>query len=484
MQQKKINLFDRKPGANENPKFRIAKAKNYLWAKMNFLFFLIFLMLFSLNAFSQKEQFDMVRFNQPTGWQRHDGNGTVIMIDTQTVNGLTQFCQIILYPGRNSTGSANKDFKSAWNNLVTIPTQSKAKPAVQKSSSEGWTIITGSANIISKGIQYKTLVTSISGFGKTIPVQVNTAGGDYAAAVEKFFNELDLDKNTTPSISSFNKITMNDYDFITPEGWQMQKKPDHLAIQNLQSGCIIQILAPQPSSGNLSQDATAVFDMMYKGWNYQQTGEKQFLLAKGFLPGGLEFFRKEATMSGYTADGQYNLEEGSAMVVKAGNNIAIISMRHNSSSLGHDACYKNYNTVARFLNSFTVKSLPVTLPSEDNAKRILGVWKLITTGVAAGEYIFAANGHYQHGAGLGSSTTTTDMNYEYIYNRAYTFQGDGSYSISKNMLTLAPKGGNPETIPVRFEAVSYGSNSWSDRIYMLKKEAGIEYESMYEKQNP
>jgi hypothetical protein len=99
-----------------------------------------------------------------------------------------------------------------------------------------------------------------------------------------------------------------------------------------------------------------------------------------------------------------------------------------------------------------------------------------------GDYVFAANGNYQHGGAIGSSTTTSDSRYEYIYNRAYPFQGDGSYSISGNKLTLTKKGGSPETTTIRFEKIRYGSSAWKDRIYMLKKDALKEYESTYEKE--
>ncbi|MGK2860872.1 MAG: hypothetical protein ACSLE0_03005, partial [Chitinophagaceae bacterium] len=77
---------------------------------------------------------------------------------------------------------------------------------------------------------------------------------------------------------------LNDYEFIAPDKWQLQKNNDHFLIQNMQSGCQIRILEPQPSSGNLEQDANAVFELMYNGWSYQNTGDKKFTLAKGILP--------------------------------------------------------------------------------------------------------------------------------------------------------------------------------------------------------
>ena len=110
------------------------------------------------------------------------------------------------------------------------------------------------------------------------------------------------------------------------------------------------------------------------------------------------------------------------------------------------------------------------------------MWKIDAVGVVAGDYVFAANGNYQHAGGLGSSTTTSDMYYTYIYNRSYPFEGDGSYTISGNRLTLKKRSGNnPEQVRFRFEKVNHGGTGWKDRIYLLKRDAYGENESLYEK---
>lgn len=434
------------------------------------------------------EKFDIASFIPPQGWRRNVANGSLSFMDSNKENGVSSFCQIILYPSANSSGNTDKDFNAAWKNMVTNGIKSNAKPSVQTPQTfDGWTVVTGSANVSFEGMAYKTIVTTISGFGKTISVQVNTAGGDYAAVVDKFFNDLNLDNKANVSNNQTNMngpITMKDYDFINPEKWQVQNNKDHITIINVKSGCVIRILSPQPSSGNLEQDVNGVFDMMYKGWQYQNNGPRQYQLSKGFLPKGLEFYRKEAAMTGYSADGRYNMEEGAAMVVKAKNQIVIISARHNSSSLGHDDCYKTYNTsVARFVNSFHVKNVPVAKPAdEDAAQRIVGWWKINATGVVAAAYVFAANGNYQYGGAIGSSTTTSDMYYKYIYNRAYPFEGDGSYSISGNLLTLKKRNAAAEQVIIRFEKVNHGGLGWKDILYMLKKDVYGENESRYEKQ--
>lgn len=450
------------------------------------------------NAFGQLEKFDIATFVSPSGWQRLDSGGVLAFHDYHVDNGFTSFAQIILFPSWTSNDTPMNNFQQEWNSMVVHATGSKTKSAVQSESTpEGWTVVTGSANISSRGMNYTCLLVTLSGFGKAMSVMVNTAGSYYAAAIEKFFNELNLDSKasfaadgqnkiaSTPSSDRHGIITLSDYDFIVPEGWQVQNNNDHWLIQNMESGCAIRILTPQPSSGNLEQDAKSVFDMMYAGWNYQQKGEKQYALLRGYLPKGLEYFAKEASMSMTDTDGQYHVEDGTAMVVKASDRIVIISVRHNSSFLAHGDCERKYDTWRRFFNSFTVKNtIAAQFVEAEPVKRIIGVWKQVGTGMALGEYVFAANGHYKFGGAIGSSSTTSDFNYEYLYITTYSFEGDGSYSVKGNQIYLKKRGlDNPEQVQFRFEKVNHGGTGWKDRLYLLQRDStlGSLYEVCYEK---
>jgi hypothetical protein len=102
---------------------------------------------------------------------------------------------------------------------------------------------------------------------------------------------------------------------------------------------------------------------------------------------------------------------------------------------------------------------------------------------ASGEYIFAANGNYAFVGAIGTSSTSSDYNYEYLHIKTYAFQGDGSYSISGNQLTTRKRGvNNPEQVRLRFEKVNKGGIGWKDRLYLLSKSSPIgENEVCYEK---
>jgi len=278
-------------------------------------------------------------------------------------------------------------------------------------------------------------------------------------------------------------LTLSDYEFIPPQNWQVLKNPDYFLLSQTpdQSGCMILIFAPQPSSGNLEQDAKAVFESMYRGWNYAKSGEQQYRLVKGILPAGHDYYMIEASMAATNSAGQYLLEDGVAMVVKANNQIAIIAVRHRG-LLAHIDCLNKYNTWRRFFNSFKINRVSLASESLPNDKeRIIGIWSQSESG-AISEYTFAANGHYAFGGSLGSTWTHSDTNNEYLYIRTHSFQGDGNYSIVDATLTLQSRLNNStERARYRFEQVNHAGTGWKDRLYLLKQDSQGQFEVCYEK---
>ncbi len=281
------------------------------------------------------------------------------------------------------------------------------------------------------------------------------------------------------------EASMSDhYDYIPPEGWQVENRPDHVLLRQSAdpAGCVIQILPLQVSSGDLEQDANAVFEMMYPGWSYQRDGLQRYTLSRGVLPKGLRYFMKEAAMSATSADGRYQLEEGAALVVQAGAQVAIVAVRHRS-VLAHNDCLNRYETWRRFFNSFTVEGAePVSAAEKDQVvERIVGVWSQ-SGGGAAGDYIFAANSRYAFAGGLGSSFTRSEGDDAFVHIRSQAWSGDGSYEIAGRELVLRGRGDEEaQRVPFRFEEVNHGGVGWKDRLWLLKTDPQGRMEVCYEK---
>ena len=246
-------------------------------------------------------------------------------------------------------------------------------------------------------------------------------------------------------------MTLEDCTFVAPAGWNVERHADHVRLQNPGSGCLILIVQPQQSSGDLEQDAKAVFDAMYASWQYQKSGEQHHTMSKGHTPQGLEYCLMEAAMSTTTADDRYHLEDGAALVIKGGDPIVIVGARHNSSMFAHDQCTK-YEGWPRFLASFTVKNVRPSVRADPEASlRIVGRWTM-SESRASGEYLFAANGQYRFSGAIGSTYTTSGHDYDILHMTTSAFEGDGSYSISGNQLSMRRHGDDTaEQVPFRFE---------------------------------
>src|SRR6059058_5855375 len=172
-----------------------------------------------LQLFAQKEKFDIASFIPPQNWQRIDSNGIIAFLDSKTENGKTSFCQIFIYPSVQSAGMASSDFQSAWNAKVVKATGSREQPQVQSAKSpEGWEVTTGYANISHMGIVYTCMLVTATGFGNAFA------------------------SNETGTVTSNNGSWLQDYHFIVPETWQIQKNNEAIMMSqtgNINSGCLI-----------------------------------------------------------------------------------------------------------------------------------------------------------------------------------------------------------------------------------------------------
>jgi hypothetical protein len=280
------------------------------------------------------------------------------------------------------------------------------------------------------------------------------------------------------------QINFDNYTYTVPENWLVQKNRDFIMLaqsQDVSAGCVVQILLPTISSGNLEKDAKDVFNMMYPGWEYRNTGEKEHDLFKGHTAQGLAYCRMEAQVKKVRADGYYyDYEDGVALVIGVEKQIVIIAARHNR--LLACECKRKYNLWNRFFKSFTItNAVSPAIAGGDISQKIIGLWKTAESMVVS-DYVFAANGNYQHGGAIGSTSTNRDQFYEYIHMKSYSFTGDGSYSINANQLTLNKRGAKtPEKIPIRFESVNHGGTGWKDRLYMMGNDVAGEYEVSYER---
>lgn len=155
-------------------------------------FLLIALSVFHIYA--QTENFDIATFVPPPGWQRHDSLGSRAFFESKIHDREGGFCQIIMYPSADSAYNPKANFETAWDNLASRTTGFGPRPRRQTENTHGgWTIVTGGGVISHPLGSYNTVLACISGYGKTMSIQVNLSADKYAAVVEEFFNTLELE---------------------------------------------------------------------------------------------------------------------------------------------------------------------------------------------------------------------------------------------------------------------------------------------------
>ena len=277
---------------------------------------------------------------------------------------------------------------------------------------------------------------------------------------------------------------IDQYSFTAPEGWAVKTGNGYAQyVQPDNSGlsCIMTIFSPLASSGDMGTDTKGIFAIMFPGdWKYYYSDKRHDDLKKGNTKQGLEYCILEAPMVKERPGGGWDYQTGTALVVGMGSQMAVITIQHESTGL-HCKCFQRYDYWGRFFNSFLVKNFTPKATKEDSLIRINGSW--MTSGNRAiGEYLFAANGHYQYLGGYGNFTK---ISWNTVELKTSAFQGDGTYTIKNNQLILKRKGERTtHSYKLRFEKINQGSTGWKELIYLLNEkpdDGGPAYEVCYEK---
>ncbi len=124
---------------------------------MSFLSIVFILMHFASSK-AQTEKYDIFTFTPQPGWQRTQNIDNLQLILQQG----NVWCSVGLYSGTNTTGDANQDFQSDWNDLTrsyTINTD----VAREQNEVNGWQMILGTASGFGSGQQMNISLITFSG---------------------------------------------------------------------------------------------------------------------------------------------------------------------------------------------------------------------------------------------------------------------------------------------------------------------------------
>ncbi len=253
------------------------------------------------NAVAQKESFDIVEYTVPAGYSTQDKDGLRIFIKENKQTG--GYCILSLFKSKGAATAIEKDFQTAWSDIVVQAYNGPGKPgATEKSvSNEDWTAMSGSALLKIDGADAMALLTVFNNKQKTISVFALLNDNNYAAEIDQFLQAIEINqqahgtnRKTQPPVqnnqpvSTTHKITgMQTYGnflYQLPNGWTSQQQPNYLELfpQELREHEIFSILLLKGNNSNapLQQELAACWDefaIMMNAQKMREVSGKQYL---------------------------------------------------------------------------------------------------------------------------------------------------------------------------------------------------------------
>ncbi|MGH7782483.1 MAG: hypothetical protein ACREO5_01370 [Candidatus Binatia bacterium] len=152
----------------------------------------IFCLFVPQTIFSQTEKLDIFEYTPPKGWTKTPKDGVTVYSDSNKTAGT--FCVLTVYSSTPSFGSPQKDFASEWNELIVKPFKADANPKTENQTEDGWTTVSGAAQIESDGNRSYVIMTILSGYGRVVSTYAILNDQSYLEQIGAFLTSVKMDK--------------------------------------------------------------------------------------------------------------------------------------------------------------------------------------------------------------------------------------------------------------------------------------------------
>ena len=142
--------------------------------------------------FSQTEKLDIFEYTPPKGWTKTPKDGVMVYLDSDKTAGT--FCVLSVYPSSPSAGSPQKDFASEWNELIVKPFKADTNPKTDNQTEDGWTTVSGAAQIEDNGVKSYVIMTTLSGYGRVVSTYAILNDQSYLEQIGTFLTSIKIDK--------------------------------------------------------------------------------------------------------------------------------------------------------------------------------------------------------------------------------------------------------------------------------------------------
>lgn len=203
----------------------------------------IALLILASQSLKAQENFDIIQFTAPNGWQKQKADNAVQLSKQDDAKGT--YCLFTIVKSIPGTGNSKEDFEAAWGTVVKEMVKVSGNPDMQPIVKEdGWEVQTGYSIFeldSSKGIVM--LVTS-SGYQKMVNIVVLTNTDAYEKDITDFLGSVSLtkptpaaNKTTTEPVKTVNANTVAKSDgfvFNTTnfdDGWTSTVQEDWVEVK-------------------------------------------------------------------------------------------------------------------------------------------------------------------------------------------------------------------------------------------------------------
>ena len=164
---------------------------------------IILLSIVSNAALAQnRDSFDLVKYAVPQGWKKEVKPNTSTSY-TITNQQKKTYCQINIMLSVNSKGGIKEDFESEWRGLIVEFYKVTDTPQVTEPTSDSrWTVQAGMAQFKFNNENALAMLTTMSGFGKTVSIVTVTNSQDYVQSIQSFLESVEMKMPDTSSKTS------------------------------------------------------------------------------------------------------------------------------------------------------------------------------------------------------------------------------------------------------------------------------------------
>ena len=382
----------------------------------------------------------------------------------------------LLFASEASRGSAEDNFRAAWQKLIAAPLGGLAPASTSaETTPDGWTAVTGGAPYVKGGASWRTILVAATGHGRTMNVVVHLLGPAHDGEVDAFFKDLDLvSTGGRGGGASGHGGRAHPVHRWRGGGWHVLHsapglEPDHpRGCGGLRLAAVpehrraVRAGHPPDAEGQrrfLLPDALGAFQGLFRADPMRGYPEDPPLLVRGTSPLGWPYVTIHKTL-GPAGEGGPGII---LFVAGVGDQLATVfttSKRPLVSQCFGEAFPSEW---PGFFNSLRFKAVKPTASDAEMRTKLAGSWTATGSRVLI-RYTLAANGRYASGSAIGYSQRVSPT--EIMYTTT-GFRGDGAWTVKGQSLTLSPDGRPPEPGVFRLEQESKDGRTWKDRLCIV-----------------